>query len=411
MPLSPKRRSDRSPSPQHEKKKRRNNSREEKHDDKPSRKHNSDEQNSRKHYSDEKSKQHDTEEHLYNNSDSENKSRKRNREEKKVRREDSKENKDRKHVSPDIRVRRNDSQEHERKRFNSQDNSSRKHARRKSRSPKRHTSPKRERVLKRKSESPRKRDEGGSSKWEVKRERVSSPQDRRDNKHDNGRSHDGNGDRRNDRRSDRNNNNNRSETKHELRTSPVKEQYGKPEEDTGKPVEKQKANFERSGKLAEDTNVYKGVVIKYNEPGEARKPGKLWRLYPFKADNPLKIIHLHRQSAYMIGRDRKIAEIPVDHPSCSKQHAVFQFRVVPYTKKNGDRGRQVKPYIIDLDSANGTFLNEERIQSRRYVELFEKDVLKFGFSQRKYVLLHAKTDTSQVEEEEDEDDGDSEEDE
>ena len=66
-------------------------------------------------------------------------------------------------------------------------------------------------------------------------------------------------------------------------------------------MEKEKANFERSGKLAEDTNVYKGVVIKYNEPPEARKPGKLWRLYPFKAGFSLPLIHLHRQSAYLIG--------------------------------------------------------------------------------------------------------------
>ena len=36
----------------------------------------------------------------------------------------------------------------------------------------------------------------------------------------------------------------------------------------------------------------------------------------------------------------------------------------------------------------------------RYVELMEKDVLKFGFSQRKYVLLHSKTDTSELNEDE-----------
>ena len=66
-------------------------------------------------------------------------------------------------------------------------------------------------------------------------------------------------------------------------------------------MKKEKANFETSGKLLEDTNVFKGVVIKYNEPTEARKPGKLWRLYPFKGDQSLPIIHLHRQSAFMIG--------------------------------------------------------------------------------------------------------------
>lgn len=48
------------------------------------------------------------------------------------------------------------------------------------------------------------------------------------------------------------------------------------------PVEKEKPNFEPSGKLAEDTNTYRGVVIKYNEPDDAQIPKTYWRLYPFK---------------------------------------------------------------------------------------------------------------------------------
>jgi pSer/pThr/pTyr-binding forkhead associated (FHA) protein len=36
------------------------------------------------------------------------------------------------------------------------------------------------------------------------------------------------------------------------------------------------------------------------------------------------LLHIHRQSAYLIGRDRAIADISIDHPSCSKQHAVIQ---------------------------------------------------------------------------------------
>lgn len=43
---------------------------------------------------------------------------------------------------------------------------------------------------------------------------------------------------------------------------------------------------------------------------------------------------------------------------------------------------------MDLASANGTYLNGKKIEPRRYYELFEKDVLKFGYSSREYVLLH-----------------------
>ncbi len=37
-----------------------------------------------------------------------------------------------------------------------------------------------------------------------------------------------------------------------------------------------------------------------------------------------ELLHIHRQSAYLVGRDRLVADIAIDHPSCSKQHAVFQ---------------------------------------------------------------------------------------
>ena len=55
------------------------------------------------------------------------------------------------------------------------------------------------------------------------------------------------------------------------------------------PVEKEKPNFGLSGALTEDTNTFKGVVIKYNEPPEARIPKRKWRLYPFKGEEALKV--------------------------------------------------------------------------------------------------------------------------
>lgn len=162
-------------------------------------------------------------------------------------------------------------------------------------------------------------------------------------------------------------------------------------------IDKDKPNFEVSGKLAEETNTYKGIVIKYAEPPEARKPKKRWRLYPFKGEESMKVMHIHRQSAYLLGRDRRVADIPIDHPSCSKQHAVLQFRLVNYTRENGSEGRRIRPYIIDLGAANGTYLNNKRIDAERYVELMEKDVLKFGFSTREYVVLTDKADASELE--------------
>jgi smad nuclear-interacting protein 1 len=151
---------------------------------------------------------------------------------------------------------------------------------------------------------------------------------------------------------------------------------------------KEQPNLGLSGNLAKDTNLFNGVVIKYNEPSEARKPKKRWRLYVFKGEEELPFYQIHRQSAYLFSRERKIADIPVEHPSCSKQHAVLQYRSVSYTKDDGTGGRVIRPYVIDLGSTNGTYINNERIEAQRYYELKEKDVVKFGFSSREYVLLH-----------------------
>ena len=99
---------------------------------------------------------------------------------------------------------------------------------------------------------------------------------------------------------------------------------------TGDEKENTGVNMLTSGKLLEDTNVINGVTVKYAEPSEARKPRIKWRLYVFKGDEELPILYIHRQSAYLMGRDRKVADIPLDHPSCSKQHAVLQYRLVDY---------------------------------------------------------------------------------
>lgn len=156
-------------------------------------------------------------------------------------------------------------------------------------------------------------------------------------------------------------------------------------------VEKQKPNFAASGKLAAETNTVAGtaIVLKYNEPPEARKPpaSHAWRLYVFKGKEALETVELSGRSCWLFGRERAIADFPVDHPSCSKQHAVIQFRFVDKKNEFGDRIGGVKPYVIDLESANGTKVNGERIPEKRFVEVLSGDVLGFGDSTREYVIM------------------------
>ncbi|KAI7874783.1 SMAD/FHA domain-containing protein [Mucor mucedo] len=171
-----------------------------------------------------------------------------------------------------------------------------------------------------------------------------------------------------------------------------KYEWGRPEDNVKEeeePIEKIEPNFGLSGKLAAETNTVKGVELKYNEPAEAAVPKTKWRLYVFKGDEQIDLLHIHRQSAYLIGRDRVVVDIPVDHPSCSKQHAVIQYRTVTEEGENGKPKKVVKPFIIDLEATNGTFINGDQIPSTRFVELKAKDVIKFGSSTREYVLLHS----------------------
>ncbi|KIP10210.1 hypothetical protein PHLGIDRAFT_85408 [Phlebiopsis gigantea 11061_1 CR5-6] len=158
------------------------------------------------------------------------------------------------------------------------------------------------------------------------------------------------------------------------------------------PEDKAKPNFKPSGLLAAATKTVEHkdgtkTVLKYHEPPEARKPLVGWRLYVFKGQEQTEVLHIHRQSAYLIGRDRLVADIAIEHPSCSKQHAAIQFRQVREKNEFGDVKTAVKPYLIDLESTNSTFVNGEAIPASRYVELKLSDVIKFGESQREYVLL------------------------
>ena len=67
---------------------------------------------------------------------------------------------------------------------------------------------------------------------------------------------------------------------------------------------------------------------------------------------------------------------------------MLQFRETEKAEDGGTRRRRIRPYLMDLGSTNGTYLNSQKLEPQRYVELFERDVLKFGYSSRDFVLLH-----------------------
>jgi smad nuclear-interacting protein 1 len=92
-------------------------------------------------------------------------------------------------------------------------------------------------------------------------------------------------------------------------------------------------SFEPSGILAEFSNQYKGVVLKFTEPLDAALPTDHWKIYPFKGEEALGKSNHHllldlmnfidaisifkKKTCYLFGRDPKICDILLDNPSCS----------------------------------------------------------------------------------------------
>ncbi|KAM1025368.1 hypothetical protein ACFX13_039248 [Malus domestica] len=129
----------------------------------------------------------------------------------------------------------------------------------------------------------------------------------------------------------------------------------------------QAPNFNLSRSLAV-TDRYQSITLLYTEPADSHKP------------DVRTLLRIASSKIHVFGRETRVADIPTFHPSCSKQHAIVQFRRVEES--------QVRPYLIDLGSTNRTYINGSAIEPQMYYELVEKDTIRFGNSSREYVLLH-----------------------
>ncbi|KAI0205971.1 SMAD/FHA domain-containing protein [Astrocystis sublimbata] len=163
------------------------------------------------------------------------------------------------------------------------------------------------------------------------------------------------------------------------------------------PKPKEKPNYGNSGALAAASNSIaqtdgSTIVLKYHEPPEARKPSPKdqWKLFVFKGEDVVDTVPLSNRSCWLVGRDMAVVDMAAEHPSVSKQHAVIQFRYIEKRNEYGDKLGKVKPYLLDLESANGTSLNSKAVPQSRYLELREKDMIQFGQSTREYVLMLAR---------------------
>jgi smad nuclear-interacting protein 1 len=152
-------------------------------------------------------------------------------------------------------------------------------------------------------------------------------------------------------------------------------------EESPPPIKKEKPNYGLSGNLAVEANTVQGVVLKYSEPMETHLPSLQWRLYVFKGEEQIGKQNPSRKTILLM----KL--MVVFFSDLLHVHKQLQYRLVGANTETQNSTRTVKPYIIDLESTNGTFLNGKQIESSRYYELRTGDLLKFGSSTREYVLL------------------------
>ena len=164
-------------------------------------------------------------------------------------------------------------------------------------------------------------------------------------------------------------------------------------DDIGK--EKEKPNFNPSGILQKDLELEYNkamnnkIIINYSPPNDSIIPDEndIWFLFKFaqdkkEAEETYKLIN---KEFFLIGKDPRICDIRIKQQNISRQHAVIQFR-----KIRKEKAWEILPYLIDLNITNGTYLNGDKIDNKKYYELRDKDELNFGDKKIDFVLMKMK---------------------
>ena len=140
-----------------------------------------------------------------------------------------------------------------------------------------------------------------------------------------------------------------------------------------------------SSSLNPSSSSSRSQLLKYYECEDACDPSgcpSTFKLFVFKGSSVVETIDLASRSYFRIGRDESTNHIHLLHESCSSQHAILQYR---------NRSGKCRLYVMDLDSSNGTTLNGEvQLEGKRFYEILDGDVVKFGASTRDYVFMQNK---------------------
>jgi pSer/pThr/pTyr-binding forkhead associated (FHA) protein len=111
----------------------------------------------------------------------------------------------------------------------------------------------------------------------------------------------------------------------------------------------------------------------YKLPPWSSKPAIPFVLEVLKNGVSVEKVDIGIKEFYSFGRQEGTVDVVLAHPSVSRQHAVVQ---------HADNGL----FVYDLGSANGTFVNKQRIPKEAFQKLMVGHVIKFGESSRLYVV-------------------------
>ena len=130
-----------------------------------------------------------------------------------------------------------------------------------------------------------------------------------------------------------------------------------------------------SFQLKEILSESKITKLLYSPPDWSTPPLNKFYLEVREAEILHKKISINKSGHYLIGR-LPVSDIIIDDVTCSRQHAVIQFRPGDPNPITNERTDEV--YIFDLGSTSGTYVNGTPLQPNAYYPLFTGDYIQFG---------------------------------
>ena len=153
---------------------------------------------------------------------------------------------------------------------------------------------------------------------------------------------------------------------------------------------------EKSTKQPQLKEIPPPISLPYTEPHwSGALPSSPYLLSVIKNGTIIQEIDISKKPFHVIGR-LPSCEIPLEHPSISRYHAVIQYHPQSTREETSEDDSDrllfsANPteegfYVYDLGSTHGSFVNKNEIRPRCYYRLRVGQMVKFGGSSRLFLL-------------------------